>query len=344
MADIKPVSFRLSEEIVEKFKQLSVEAHCNQAEMFEALISSFELANAIGQIPDRAKEIQTFQITANTLVNMFVNSLAINQTAENTIREKLSVEMNSKDTTIRDLQQQKEDLEKEISIVKEKLEIFEEQNKEIKKAHEISNTELTQKTNTINSQLEQISTLNSILAEYKVYKDTNIQIEGENKDLLLKNSNLHHTNVDLEGKMINSKEIIEFFKTEINGLKNDKIEASKQLTQFEVESKSQRESLENKTNTEINQIRIDYKAERDKAETKFNIEIKKIQDELESKIRFEKQKIELEKGKIELESEKIKLINETLTTKNQDLKEQYNNIKLKLDEKLKSKPDVNLKP
>ena len=330
MADIKPVSFRLSEEMIEKFKQLSIEAHCNQAEMFEELISKFELANAIGQIPDRAKEIETFQITANTLVSMFVNSLSINQTAEETIRGKLSEEINSKDTTIRDLQQQKADLIETSSNLKIENEAFGKGNKQITTEFQTSQIELTQKTKTINSQLEQISTLNEILAEYKMYKDTNVQLEIKDKDLVLKNSDLHHENVDLEGRMKNATEMVEFFRSEINELKNDKTKVEKQLQEFEVESKLERENLENKVNEEINKIKIEYKTEKDNSVIRYNIEIKKIQAEFESKIQLEKQKIELEK-------EKVVLKNEILITKNKDLEEQYNNIKLELEENLKSK-------
>ena len=75
-----------------------------QAETFQAIINSFEMAKAKNLITDRAKEIEVFQSTVNNLTSMFISSLAINQTSEERIRESLSAELNTKDKLISNLQ------------------------------------------------------------------------------------------------------------------------------------------------------------------------------------------------------------------------------------------------
>ena len=108
--EIKATSFRLNDEDIKKFREIADENGLNQAEMFKSVLNSFEMAKAKGLISDRSKEIETFQETINGLVGMFINSLSINQTSEERIKETLSLELNTKDKTITDLQEQKEDL------------------------------------------------------------------------------------------------------------------------------------------------------------------------------------------------------------------------------------------
>jgi chromosome segregation ATPase len=300
MAEIKPVSFRLNEESIEKFKQLAGELDCNQAEMFDSLMGNFELAKAKNQILDRGKEIETFQSTTNTLVNMFVNSLAINQTAEETLREKLSEELNSKETTIKDLQEQRAKTRDEIMTVKESIGFYENQNKGLTTELQMNKTELAQKTNTIDSQLEQIGTLNSIITEFKAYKNINVELEVKNKELVSKNSALQHSNVDLEGKVINKEQMLSFYKGEIDSLKHDKTEIARQLQQADIEYKSE------------------IQAEKNNLERKFNLEIDKIKAEFQEKLQFEKEKMQLEESK--------------LISRNDSLEEKYNNVIFKIEE------------
>ena len=64
--------------------------------MFNSLISNFEMARIKGKIKDGAKKIEVFQDTVDNLVSMFINSLAINQSNEERIKEPLSLKINTK--------------------------------------------------------------------------------------------------------------------------------------------------------------------------------------------------------------------------------------------------------
>ena len=167
--EIKAVSFRLGEEDIQKFREFADEQGLNQAEMFQSLMNSFEMAKAKGMITDRAKEIEVFQDTINTLMNMFINSLAINQTSEERIRETLSLELNTKDKTIADLQSREKELKIKFEASNEKATKFLRDANELAVKLENVNKEIDQKNNIINNQQEQINTLNSIVTEYKSY-------------------------------------------------------------------------------------------------------------------------------------------------------------------------------
>ena len=110
MAEIKATSFRVSEEDIAKFKEFAEENGYNQAEAFKSIIQTMEMAKAKGMIKDRAKEIEVFQNTINNLMSMFLNSLNVNQTSEERIREELSQELQTKDNTIGNLYEQLQDL------------------------------------------------------------------------------------------------------------------------------------------------------------------------------------------------------------------------------------------
>lgn len=336
MAEVKQASFRLNEDGIDKFKELTTENGYNQAEMFDKLIENFKTAKSKGAILDRAKEVEVFENTATTLVSMFVNSLTVNQNAEETIRTNLSQEIGLKDTTIKDLQEQKENLKAEASTSKESSEILKKQNKEFIKELDSLKAEFLQKTNTISSQLSQISTLNAIIAEYKEYKDINVKLEKQNKELLLKDTALEHSNVDLEGKIKNLEQMIDFYKEEINGLKQDKIEIAKQLKETEAAHKTelQRElsfhkaeldTLKNEKNEIAKQLKdagIMYKtelqAEKKSLDLELSTELAKVKKDYEANL-------QLEKGKMDLKMSK-------LVSKNDILEEKYNNLVTKTEE------------
>ncbi|MGL6119396.1 MAG: hypothetical protein ACRC0V_02720, partial [Fusobacteriaceae bacterium] len=143
--EIKAVSFRLIEEDIQKFREVAEQQGLNQAEMFQSLMNSFEMAKAKGQITDRAKEIEVFQDTVNNLVSMFINSLAINQTSEERIRETLSLELNTKDKTIADLQEYKEKMKSAAKENDEKVVELDKMVKELTASLEKTTKELDQK-------------------------------------------------------------------------------------------------------------------------------------------------------------------------------------------------------
>lgn len=291
MADnIKQASFRLTEDDVVKFREIADQQGLNQAEMFQSLLNSFEMAKAKGQITDRGKEIETFQGTVNTLVSMFVSSLAINQTSEERIRETLSLELHTKDTTIKDLQEEKTKYKEELKVAKEELESKDKAAKEIESKLNSLNKDLLQKNNTIDSLQSQLNTLNSIVDEYKGFKDTNTILESNIKELSNINANLISKNTDMKFQLDNEVKMKEFFENQIQSLR-EALDTNNQ----------ERKILEQEHKVQLEVLKIEFN-------NKFENEIQKYKNDFNEKLSFEKEKMQLLQDKIsnELEANKAK--------------------------------------
>ncbi|MBD7916381.1 hypothetical protein H9660_14635 [Clostridium sp. Sa3CUN1] len=314
--EIKAVSFRLAEDDIQKFREFADEQGLNQAEMFQSLMNSFEMAKAKGMITDRAKEIEVFQDTVNTLMNMFINSLAINQTSEERIRETLSLELNTKDKTIADLQSREKDLKSEFERIDKDLDKSLKTGNELAVNLENANKEIEQKNNIINNQQEQINTLNSIVTEYKSYKDINKELELRNIELNNKLTDTLHSNSDLQSKIENLENIKEFYKSEVESLKNEIKEVNKNIKDIEKSYKDEIKDLNNSRREELNVLDDKYKSE-----------IEELKKELTEKFNEDmKNKIEFEKSKYQLELDKAISKEQLLKVKYDNLKEKYDNL------------------
>lgn len=222
MSEVKATSFRVQEDDIQKFKEFADANDLNQAEMFTALVNTFDLARAKGRIVNRAKEIETFQDLANNIITMYTNSLLINQTSEERIREELHVELSAKDITILNLHEDKIKLKDELDNFQNTSKLYEVKVKELNGTIiKLENQgikfeqELGEKSISVNDYRKQIETLNSIISEYKVYKD---QLEPllEQVNVLNKSiSSLTHKSIDLENQLKNSNDINGFYKEQL---------------------------------------------------------------------------------------------------------------------------------
>lgn len=302
MNEIRAVSFRLVEEDIQKFREIAEQQGLNQAEMFQSLMNSFEMAKAKNMITDRAKEIEVFQDTVNNLMSMFINSLAINQTSEERIRETLSLELNTKDKTIADLQEYKEKMKSATKVTDEKLAELEKKVKDLTASLEKTTKELEQKTNIVDNQQKQINTLNSIVTEYKVFKAVNKELESKNNELNNKITDVLHNNADIQNKLDNTESMKEFYKNELYSLKNEVKELNRNLKEIEQYNKDEIKALNKAYSENLSSI-----------ENKFS-------EDMNNKIEFEKSKHQLELDRA---------INKEQLLRNEydNLKEKYDNLK-----------------
>lgn len=100
-----PRSFRITDEVLAKFREIQEEWDLTQDGVLKMLVEAYELEKAKNMIPDRETEIANFQAKANELVDAFLFSLQINQDAEARIRNEVALQLQSKDETIMDLQE-----------------------------------------------------------------------------------------------------------------------------------------------------------------------------------------------------------------------------------------------
>ena len=302
MADIKATSFRVNEEDIAKFKEFAEENGYNQAEAFKSIIQTLEMAKAKNIIKDRAKEIEVFQDTINNLMSMFLNSLNVNQTSEERIRDELIKELQTKDNTISNLQEQLKDIKTENNNLKEinrdKDSIIKQSEEEVKRV----NSDNADKQKNIDKLNSNNDLLQEQLQEYRKYKDNYIELEIQLKQLRAEHEEIKSDNnklinkIDLlNNKIVTDTDMLEFYKTNTSELKVN-------IEGYKADIKT----LEEKYNKQIESI---------KAEN-----ITTLQEQLKANIDNLKSKHEVELSKKDLEIEKLNSEISLLKTKSRTIR------------------------
>ena len=289
----------------ESFKQYLKDNGYTQAEGFKNLVALMELDNAKEQLSDRAKEIDTFRDTVNKLIGFYINSLEVNQVAEERIREEVKKELSTKDNTIRNLQEQLQEQKEKIEEIKAESKEISKDNKalasEKEKAFEdIKAKEKENETLAGNNKMlqEQVITLNGIITEYKDLKDLNIKLEAENKELKGTHQKFKTELEQLNNKLINADDMLKFYKEQVAELKEEVKEFNKNISDRENNYKAEIKALEEKNIKELDKVKAE------------------VQENLNSK-----HEVELEKKSIEIDKLK-NMINQL-----QDKLKEKNNIK-----------------
>lgn len=257
---------RLSEEDVEKFKKFAEENGFTQQQAFNSLMAIAELEKAKNVLSDRGKEIDTFRELATKLVNMFANSLEMNVTAEDTIREELSKELKSKDESIIVMSEQIEKYKEDHAKISQK-------NKEMSDRINDLNNEIKKLLNDINNNEKQINTLNSNnemlqeqLQEFKQYKESYKNQQTQIRELTSKMNALESeklsmkNSIELLDNMAKAnKEQIEFYRSELQAKKGEVAEIRKETSDnikaMEEQYKSRLEMEIKKKDLEIAELR-----------------------------------------------------------------------------------------
>jgi len=128
---IKPATFRLDQEDINRFKEFASQNNLNQQEAFTSLLNALELSNAKSTLAGRSNSIEAFQTTVNNLVKFYINSLEENTTTEERIREELSLQLTTKDKTIADLQNKLQEVSDDKVILNDITSSLSNKNKEL---------------------------------------------------------------------------------------------------------------------------------------------------------------------------------------------------------------------
>lgn len=287
MSDIKATSFRLNDDDIAKFKKFAEKEGYNQAEAFKSIMQTVEMAKAKNCIKDRAKEIEVFQDTVNTLVNMFLNSLSVNQTSEDRIREELSKELQSKDNTIANLHEQLQKLKIDNDDFKKSSKSLNEEIKATKDEIKRINNVFLEKQKNIDKLNSNNDLLQEQLKEFKQYRDDYSQLNNQFDKLKLEygelkeaNNKYNNENELLKNKISAYSDIVEFYKNEISNKDKDIDNYKKDI-----------KSLDKKYNTKIENIKNEYE--------------KTYSEQLLSKIDNLNDKHEVELSRKELENKKL---------------------------------------
>ena len=248
-------SMRLSEDDIEKFKKFAEENSFTQQQAFNSLIAMAEIEKAKVILSDRGKEIDTFRDLSTKLVNMFLNSLEMNATAEDTIREELSKELKSKDESIIFMSEQIENYKQGNAEISQKY-------KDMASQINSLNDDIRKLNDDLDNNKKQIDTLNSNnemlqeqLQEYKQYKESYKAQQTEIRELTSKLNALESeklsmkNSIELLDNMAKAnKEQIEFYRSELQAKKEEVAEIRKETAD---NIKAMEEQYKNRLEMEI---------------------------------------------------------------------------------------------
>lgn len=293
---IKPATFRLNEEDISRFKDFASQNNLNQQEAFTSLLNTLELSSAKSALGDRAKSIEVFQTTVNSLVKFYINSLEENTTAEDRIREELNQQISSKDNTISALYEQVQDLKNERDFLKNQITELEDKNKLLFDKNYKLEADILDKSKAIEIANRNNSNLQDQVAEYKEYKNINIELEkklgdvqNDNKQLVLDKTGLENLNSKLQGEIDNKDNMITFYKEQVT-----------KLEQVERDSKAEIKSLQDKYAGEVDKLKAEHKVEMENL-------LKALEERLIEKSNLEIQKKDLEMQKLQNEIDTLKV-------------------------------------
>ena len=117
MDELKTRSFRVSEEVSTKLKELC-ENFDNQNSALSALLNAYEVQNAKATLKDRQTDIADYDTHIQAIQSAFLRSLEINENAEKRIRTEFINLLNSKDQTIVQLQTEKAQADEQVEKYK----------------------------------------------------------------------------------------------------------------------------------------------------------------------------------------------------------------------------------
>lgn len=290
---IKPATFRLNEDDINKFKEFASQNSLNQQEAFTSLLNTLELNNAKSILGDRSKSIEVFQTTVNSLVKFYINSLEENTTTEERIREELNAQISTKDNTISALYEQVQDIKNERDSLKNQVGELEDKIKSLADKNDKLEADIVDKSKAIEIANRNNSNLQEQVAEYKEYKNIHIELEKsleslkkDNNSLASDKTSLGNVVTKLQGEIDNKDNMINFYKDQVG-----------KLEQGEKDYKAEIKNLQDKHISEIDKLKQEHK-----------IQVESSLKELEERL-IEKNNLEIQKKDLELEKVKNKLDN-----------------------------------
>ena len=96
--ELKPKSFRIDDETVERFKEISASIGGNQQETLAKLIEAFEFQSGKAILTEKKADIEQFEKYVSVLTRMYMSSLEDNQNLTETVRTEFEALLKSKDT------------------------------------------------------------------------------------------------------------------------------------------------------------------------------------------------------------------------------------------------------
>lgn len=254
---IKQTNFRIDEEAAMKFRKFCEDNELNQAQGFDHIIQVLELNKAKEITPGRAVEIEEFERCLKSLLNAYLNSIELNNKAEERIQEQFETELKSKDKTIADLQKQIELLTTEKETANNKKEEYMQAANQAVKKYELFKEQIetisqlvSEKEKTIISITEKLTSADKKIQDYTT-------LEHEHKNSLNEISKLTNKIAEMEKDFSsNKKELLTEMERKISDAEKDaKLELANAVADKE------RELMHQITTLEIEKAKLETKLE-----------------------------------------------------------------------------------
>ena len=163
--ELKPKSFRITDETAEKFKEITATLGGNHQETLSKLIEAFEFQAGKVVLTEGREDLEQFERYVTAITRMYMSSLEANQTISETIRTEFDALLKSKDMTIQDLQE-KLTIEKQVAeSATEKAKSCAEENARLNNVIKKSTDEYNSKLDDMQSMLADKDSLNKALTD-----------------------------------------------------------------------------------------------------------------------------------------------------------------------------------
>jgi len=261
----KPKSFRIDEQTHEKFREISNAIGGNQQETLAKLIEAYEFQSGKSVLTDKKEDIAKFEKYISIITRQYMSSLEENQNLTETIKSQFEALLQSKDTTIQNLQKNLAEAEK----IKEKavadFKVYSNENINLKNEIERLKNEYNSKINDLHNNLEDKNNLNKILTDS--CNSMKLKIQGFDQE---------HQNY------LKMTEDFSKLKTDYNSLSEEKralqLELKKINEQNQIELDKATLGLEKTFREQIKQIEAESQSEIDKYKQQYFILFEKFQE------------------------------------------------------------------
>lgn len=285
---LKPKSFRISEEVANKFKEIANSIDGNQQDTMQLLINAYYMQEQKGQLIEHKADIEQFEAYATSMISMFTKALQSNHDMRETVMTEFEALLQSKDDVIQDLQSKLKVAQDLKADAVEKAKQYVNDNNDLAKELEEIKADREAKVNDLNSMLNDKEQLNKALTDScndlkeKVESMTAeckeiAEIRTQLADITAERDNLINDKADLE------KELNKANKQFTDREKDHKVDKDTALKQREAELKVEHDkailNLEKKCQDVIQTLKDEKAKQIDEYQTKYLELLERINSE-----------------------------------------------------------------
>lgn len=249
--ELKPVSYRIDDETKEKFKQIATELGGNQQETMNTLINAYYLQSKQNGLEEFQGTIDQFQAYITSIVTMYTNSLQANHDMKASVMQEFEALLQSKDTTIQDLQKKLETAKQSEEEAKRISNAYVDENKRLNGYIENLQKEYNSKLDDMQSMLADKEKANQTLTDHSESLKMQLKDCEDIKEQLKELESLKEENKRLQDQ-----------------LKEKDFEHKNAILDFEREKQNEISELKNKHIADIEHYQNQYKELLEKLEKK----------------------------------------------------------------------------